>query len=102
MRVAIVHEMLTKLGGAERVVQDLLQIFPDAHLYTLLYDEVRVGNAFPKESVRVAKPAQRIFRLVKKPRLCLPFMKRAVESLDLLSYDLVISSSSGFAHGCLT
>lgn len=102
MKVAIVHEMLIKLGGAERVVLDLLELFPDADIFTLLHDEKRVSDWFPKDTVTVAKPAQRMFQVLRKPRACLPWMRKAVESLNLTGYDLVISSSSGFAHGCIT
>ena len=42
MKVAILHEMLVKLGGAEKVVSQLVKIFPDADIFTLLYDEEKV------------------------------------------------------------
>jgi hypothetical protein len=42
LKVAILHEMLIKLGGAEKVVEKLLDIFPDADLFTLIYDESKV------------------------------------------------------------
>ena len=42
MKIAILHEMLIKLGGAEKVVESLMEIFPDADLYTLIYDEKKV------------------------------------------------------------
>lgn len=102
MKVAIVHEMLIKLWGAENVVRDLLEVFPEAKLYALLYDESKTWQHFPKESIIVTKPAQRIYRLLKRPRLCLAWMKQAVESLDMSDYDVVISSNSWFAHGVKT
>lgn len=103
MKVAVVHEMLIKLGWAENVVSDILEIFPDADLFTLIYDENKVGSVFPKERIKyVPKITQRIYNLFKKQRFCLPYMARAVESIDLSEYDLVIASSSGFAHGCIT
>ena len=102
MKVAVVHEMLVKLGGAENVVQDILSLWPDADLHTLIYDEKKVGSVFPKERVKCSGPAQRIYRLTGKQRLCLPWMARSVEQIDLSGYDLVIASSSGFAHGCVT
>ena len=42
MKIAILHEMLIKLGGAEKVVESLMKIFPNAELYTLIYDEKKV------------------------------------------------------------
>ncbi len=104
MKIAIVHEMLVKLGWAENVVLDLLEIFPEADLFTLIYDEKKVWSKFPKSRLKqVAKITQRIYNLsFWKQRLCLPYMARAAESLDLSEYDLVIASSSGFAHGLIT
>lgn len=103
MKVAVVHEMLIKLGWAENVVDDILWIFPDADLYTLIYDEDKVWKLFPASRVKwVANMTQKIYSWTKRQRLCLPFMSRAIESLDLSDYDLVIASSSWFAHGCIT
>ena len=103
MKIAILHEMLIKLGGAENVVSDLLELYPDADLYTLIYDKDRVGSVFPPERIHaVPRATQRVYNWFHKQYLCLPFMARAVESLDLSDYDVVISSSSAFAHGCLT
>lgn len=102
MKIAIVHEMLIKLGGAEKVVESLLKIFPEADLFTLIYDENKVSKVFPKEKVKVVSLTQKIYNFTKKQRLCLPFMAKAVESLNLSEYDRVIVSSSWFAHGVIT
>ncbi|MDD2565994.1 MAG: glycosyltransferase [Candidatus Gracilibacteria bacterium] len=103
MKVAIVHEMLVKLGGAENVVLDILEMFPEADLFTLIYDEEKVGRVFPISRIKqIPSITQRIYKWTHRQRLCLPFLSRAVESLDLSEYDLVIASSSGFAHGCIT
>lgn len=103
MKVAIVHEMLIKLGWAENVVLDILDIFPDADLFTLLYDEEKVGKLFPRSRIKyIPKITQRIYNIIKNQRYALPYMPRAVESIDLSEYDLVIASSSAFAHGCIT
>jgi hypothetical protein len=42
MKIAIVHEMLIKLGGAEQVLQTLMSMYPEADVYTLMYDEKKV------------------------------------------------------------
>ena len=54
MRIAFVHELLTMKGGAERVLKVLAEMFPEAPIYTLLYDEKKLGDWFPKERVRVS------------------------------------------------
>lgn len=105
MRIAILHEMLVKLGGAEKVVEELCHIFPDADLYTLMYDEKKVGGVFPKTKIHpqvFSLTTQKIYSLFKNQRFCLPLMPRSVESLDFSKYDVVIASSSGFAHGAIT
>ena len=102
MKIAILHEMLVKLWGAEKVVEKFVDIFPEADLYTLIYDENKVWKVFQKDKVKTAKITQRIYNLIKKQRLCLPFMPKAVESLDFSNYDVVLCSSSWFAHGAIT
>lgn len=103
MKVAIVHEMLVKLGWAEKVLESLMRLYPKADLYTLIYDENKVWSVFPKEKITcVAKPTQRVYSIFKKQRLCLLYMALAAEGLDLSDYDLVISSSSWFAHWVIT
>ncbi|MCT4617477.1 MAG: glycosyltransferase [Candidatus Gracilibacteria bacterium] len=103
MKVAILHEMLVKLGGAEKVVEALLEAFPKADLFTLIYDEKKVGTVFPASKIKaVPKITQRIYNITKNQRFCLPYMARGVEQLDFSDYDVVIASSSGFSHGAIT
>lgn len=102
MKIAILHEMLIKFGWAEKVALCLKSIFPEADFFTLIYDEKKIGNNFPKNSIHPSCKklySQRIYNITKKQRLCLPFMSWSVESLDFSSYDYVLVSSSGFAHG---
>jgi glycosyltransferase involved in cell wall biosynthesis len=99
MKIAIIHEMLIKLGGAERVLQEIMKLYPEADIYTLMYDEKKVGSIFPKNRIRCNTPAQTLFSLTGKPRLSLPLMPISIKKIDLTGYDLVITSSSGFAHG---
>lgn len=54
---------------------------------------------FPKAKIHCTGPAQCLYTLTKKPRASLPLMTFSVSGIDLSGYDLVISSSSGFAHG---
>ncbi len=102
MKVAIVHELLVKLGGAERVAKVFADMFPEAPIFTLLYDEKKCGSDFPKNRVHVAPGLQRFFSLKYPRRFLLPWMDTAVENFDFSQYDLVLSSSSAFAHGILT
>ncbi|MDD5103283.1 MAG: glycosyltransferase [Candidatus Peribacteraceae bacterium] len=111
MKVALVHELLTMRGGAEKVLRVLAGMFPDAPIYTLLYDEKKLGDWFPKERVRTSGLQNTWFPT---PYALLPtpyrynhhlYLKRfpaAVEAWDFSEFDLVISSSSAFAHGIIT
>jgi len=74
-------------------------MYPEADVYTLMYDEKKVGDIFPKEKIHCTGPAQWLFHITKKPRASLPLMTFSVAGINLSKYDLVISSSSGFAHG---
>ncbi len=101
MKVALVHELLTMRGGAERVLRVLADMYPDAPIYTLLYDEKKLGDWFPKERVRPSS-LNRYAWLSTNHHLYLPFFPRAVEQWDFSEFDLVISTSSAFAHGIIT
>lgn len=99
MKIAIIHEMLIKLWGAEKVLSELIHMYPEADVYTLMYDEKKVGNVFPKNKIRCETAAQKLFSVTGKPRFSLPLMPTSVKGISLNGYDLVISSSSGFVHG---
>ena len=101
MKVAIVAEMLMKFGGAERVVEQIWKIFPDADIFTLIYDEKECGHVFPKEKVITSKIQKWINRGVPKQFLVSQF-PNAIEEFNFEKYDLVISSNSAFAHGLIT
>lgn len=101
MKIAILHEMLIKLWGAEKVVENWMQLFPDAPIYTLMYDETLCWNVFPKYKIHRSCnkiTSQKIYKTTGKQRLSLPFMRRSVQKLDFSQYDVVLVSSSGFAH----
>ncbi|WP_147612450.1 glycosyltransferase [Treponema pectinovorum] len=101
MKVAIVHDWLVNFGGAERVVQQFLKIYPQAEIYTLVYDENKMGKHFPKEKVHTSF-IQKIPCATKLYTKLLHLMPKAFESFDLTSYDLVIASSSCCAKGVIT
>ncbi|HLI07948.1 MAG TPA: glycosyltransferase [Ktedonobacteraceae bacterium] len=101
MKVALVHDYLNQMGGAERVVIALHQIFPDAPLYTSIYDPERVDPVFRQMDVRTTF-MQKLPLVTKHHQPYLPFYPFAMESLDLRGYDLVLSSSSAFGKGVIT
>jgi glycosyltransferase involved in cell wall biosynthesis len=98
--VAIVHDYLNQRGGAERVVLELARIFPAAPIYTSLY---RADSTFPEFGARDLRtspldrlPVDRGFRN------CFPLFPAAFGSFGRLEHDVVISSSSGWAHSTRT
>jgi glycosyltransferase involved in cell wall biosynthesis len=99
-RVALVHDFLVDVRGAERVFLALCDLFPLADLFTAVYDEDGTEGRFAGRTVRTSflqrvRPTARTFRAL------LPLYPTAMESLDLRGYDLVISSSSAWAHGVI-
>lgn len=101
-KVAIVHEWLTTHAGSEKVVEQMLQIYPQADLYSLvdfLPDALRSfiqGKSVNTSFIQNLPFAQKHFRNY------LPLMPLAVEQFDLSAYDLIISSSHAVAKGVLT
>jgi glycosyltransferase involved in cell wall biosynthesis len=101
-KIAIVHDYFLKFGGAERVVKSLMNIYPEADLFTLIYDEKLVNNELPGRKV-VGSFIQSWPNFVRKRyRLFFPLLRKAIEAFDFSEYDLVISSSSAFSHGVIT
>jgi glycosyltransferase involved in cell wall biosynthesis len=102
MRVAIVHDWLVVYGGAERVLKELLTLFPDADLYSTVCfvpdDQHSFLDGRPVHTTFI----QRLPGAAKRYRSYLPLMPLAVEQLDLAPYDLVISSSYAVAKGVVT
>lgn len=102
MKVALVHDYLTRFGGAERVLLALSEMFPEAPIYTFLYDEQKMGRYFPAARVRVSFLQKFPKWWRSRPKYLLPFMPVAPETFDLRGFDVVISSSSAFAKGVVT
>ena len=100
MKVALVHDYLNQMGGAERVVLALHELFPDAPLYTSIYDPKRVDPAFQKIDVRTSF-MQKFPFIMNHHQPYLPFYPAAMEGLDVRGYDLVLSSSSAFGKGVI-
>ncbi|MBU1102188.1 glycosyltransferase [Patescibacteria group bacterium] len=102
MKLALVHDYLIRFGGAERVLLEMAKMFPGAPIYTLLYDEQKMGKWFPSSRVQTSflQKFPRWWRV--RHKYLLPFLPAAVETFDLREFDLVISSSSVFAKGVVT
>jgi glycosyltransferase involved in cell wall biosynthesis len=99
-RVALVHDFLLDLRGAERVFAAICDAWPEADVFTAVYDEQGTEGRFAARNPQTSflqrvRPTARTFRPL------LPLYPHAVESFDLRGYDTVVSSSSAWAHGVL-
>ncbi len=101
MKVAIVHDWLVNYGGAESVVESILKIYPDADIFTLVYDKRKIGKRF-QNNIVVTSSLQKLPFATKLYTKLLKFMPKAFESFDFSNYDLVICSSSSCAKGVIT
>jgi glycosyltransferase involved in cell wall biosynthesis len=98
--VALVHDFLLDVRGAERVFLELSRMWPGADIFTAVYDEDGTEGRFSGRRVyssflQLFKPSARNFRML------LPLYPAAIESFDLSGYDLVVSSSSAWAHAVI-
>jgi glycosyltransferase involved in cell wall biosynthesis len=98
MRIALVHDYLNQLGGGERVLQHLMKMFPEAPVFTLLYDRKKTQGLFEG---RVRGTSFLDFQFARDHhRLFIPLMPLAARKMDLGGeFDLIISSSAGFGKG---
>lgn len=101
-KVALVHDFLVSYGGAERVFQDLCELYPEAPIYTLLASPELIEGHFKGRDIRTSWLGKMPRFIQKRYRLFLPFFPAAVESLDLREFDLVISSSGAWSKGIIT
>jgi glycosyltransferase involved in cell wall biosynthesis len=99
-RVALVHDFLLDVRGAERVFAELCAMWPEADIYTAVYDEEATEGRFAGRRIHCSF-LQRLHPSARTFRALLPFYPAAIESFDLSGYDLVVSSSSAWAHAIL-
>jgi glycosyltransferase involved in cell wall biosynthesis len=100
LQVGLVHDFLLDVRGAERVFLQLCEMWPDAPIFTAVYDEDGTEGRFAGRTIHTSllqrlRPSARTFRAL------FPFYPAAIESFDLSGYDLVVSSSSAWAHGVI-
>lgn len=101
MKVAIVHDYLVDSGGAERVVEALHEQYPQAPIFTSVFDPQTTFALFRALDIRTSF-LQRLPVRKSNYKWLLPFFPLAFESFDLAGYDVVISSASAFAKGVVT
>ena len=99
-RIAIAHDYLTQRGGAERVVLSMARAFPESPIYTTLYEPELTYPEFTDLDIRVSR-LNAIGVLRRNHRLALPVLSLASSMINI-DADIVVVSSSGWAHGFST
>jgi glycosyltransferase involved in cell wall biosynthesis len=96
--LALAHDYLLVMRGAERTFAEMAACWPTAPIYTLLYDADAVAEGFARRDVTTSY-LQRLGARQGSFRYLLPFFPRAVEHLPVADFDVIVSSSSAFAQG---
>ncbi|HZZ99597.1 MAG TPA: glycosyltransferase [Candidatus Paceibacterota bacterium] len=101
MRIAFVHEYLNQFGGAERMLAELIALYPSAPIYTLIYDEAATRGLFRGRTIHTSflqnLPLSKI-----RHHFYPALMPLAMEQFDFRGYDVVLSISASFAKGVIT
>ncbi len=101
MRVAIVHDWLNQKGGAEVVLEALVEMYPQAPIYTSMYWPQAMPQAYRSWDIHTSF-MDRLPFVKRYHQPFLPLYPLAFENFDFTDYDLVISNKSGFCHGVIT
>jgi glycosyltransferase involved in cell wall biosynthesis len=96
--LALAHDYLLTMRGAERTFAEMVRCWPEAPIYTLLYDADAVAEGFAGREVHTSG-LQRFGAKQRSFRYLLPFFPGAAERLPVSSYETIVTSSSAFAHG---
>jgi glycosyltransferase involved in cell wall biosynthesis len=99
-RTALIHDFLVSVRGADRVFLEICDLWPDADVFTPVYDERGTGGLFAHRKIHTSF-LQKLNPTARNFRAFLPLYPAAIESFDLSGYDLVISSSSAWAHAVI-
>jgi len=100
-RIALVHDWLNQLGGAENVLEELVTHFPNSPVYTSIYAPERMPPGYRQWDIRTSF-MQRLPGIAAHHQKYLPLYPAAFARMDVSDYDLVLSNKSGFCHGVRT
>ena len=101
MKTALVHDWLNQMGGAENVLETMVDMYPGSPVYTSMYAPDLMPASYRAWDVRTSF-MQRLPSVATHHQAYLPFYPKAFESFDFSGYDLVLSNKSGFCHGVIT
>jgi glycosyltransferase involved in cell wall biosynthesis len=101
-KIALVHDFLTQYGGAERVLEVFSEMFPEAPIYTLLYDQEAMRGKFKEREIHTSFLQKFPRFLRKRKKWLLPLMPTAPETFNLRDFDLIISSCGVWSKAIIT
>ncbi|MBN2399582.1 MAG: glycosyltransferase [Candidatus Aminicenantes bacterium] len=99
-KVAIIHDWLNGMRGGEKVLEEILRLYPDAHIFSLFYEPDKVSPLIRSKQV-FASSLNRSAWIKRHYQLFLPWFPRHIEAFDLSDYSLVLSSSHCVAKGVI-
>ncbi|PIS07608.1 glycosyltransferase family 4 protein [Candidatus Berkelbacteria bacterium CG10_big_fil_rev_8_21_14_0_10_43_13] len=102
LKVALVCDFLTKMGGAQKTLAAICELYPDAPIYCMIYDEEGTHGIFKNHKIITTSLQKYQIFFRQKPKYLIGKYSRAVEEHDLSKYDVVISSNDSYAHGVIT
>jgi glycosyltransferase involved in cell wall biosynthesis len=102
LKIALIHDFLLYQGGAEKVLEVLSEMFPEAPIYTLLYDKEKMRGKFADKEIKTSF-LQKFPKFIRRRyKYLLLLMPTAPEMWDLRDFDLIISSSGAWSKGVVT
>ncbi|MDQ4075498.1 MAG: glycosyltransferase [Chloroflexota bacterium] len=101
MKVALVHDWLNQIGGAENVLIALKEVFPEAPLFTSIYDRAGMPAVMREWDIRTSA-LDRFPGIYRNHQAALPLYPFVWEQFDFSDFDVVLSNKSGFCHGIVT
>ncbi|MDQ1301950.1 MAG: hypothetical protein QG637_1872, partial [Chloroflexota bacterium] len=97
-RIALIHDWLNQLGGAENVLETLVRLYPGAPVFTSMYAPQAMPPAYRAWDIRTTF-MQRLPGILTHHQAYLPLYPLAFRGVDLRGHDLILSNKSGFCHG---
>ena len=98
VRVALVHDWLNQMGGAENVLEEFVALFPGAPIFTSMYGPDKMPDFYRNWPIHTTF-MQRLPRVMDFHQAYLPLYPAAFQTTDLSGFDLILSNKSGFCHG---
>ncbi len=100
MKIALIHDWLPFMGGAERVLTNFLELYPNAPIYTTICNKSRLDGPLKEANIITSRLQKK--KEIDNHRKLFPFMPTAMESFDLNEFNIVLSSSSSVAKSVIT